>query len=125
MAVRLARVWDLWQPRRQARDFAEGRLVGVEEAGVLVYYVLMLLAIPGLYALRRQRDAALLVLLAPAVVVSVSAVLGYGIPRLRHSFEISLLVLAAAGLVAVQERLGARRRAREPGRLAPSEAHMA
>lgn len=125
MAVRFARVWDLWQPRRQARDFAEGRLVGVEEAGVLVYYVLIGLAIPGLYALRRRRDSVLLVLLAPAVVVSVSAVLGYGIPRLRHAFEISLLVLAAAGLVAVQERLGARRRTRDPRRLPASEAHLA
>jgi hypothetical protein len=124
MVVRLARVWDLWQPRRQARDFAEGRLVGVEQAGVLVYYVLMLLAVPGLYAFRRRRDSLLLVLLAPALAVSVAAVLGYGIPRLRHAFEIPLLVLAAAGLVTVRERRGARRATREPRRLAPSEPHM-
>jgi 4-amino-4-deoxy-L-arabinose transferase-like glycosyltransferase len=120
VAVRLARVWDLWQPRRQARDFAEGRLVGVEEAGVLTYYVLMLFAVAGVYALRR-RDSPWLVLLTPAVVVSVSAAVGYGVPRLRHAFEISLLVLAAAGLVAVQERLGIRRGARDPRALAPSE----
>jgi hypothetical protein len=125
VAVRLARVWDLWQPRRQARDFAEGRLVGVEEAGVLTYYVLMLLAVAGLYALRRRGDSPLLVLLTPAVAVSISAALGYGVPRLRHAFEISLLVLAAAGLVAVQERLGVRSGAREPRALAPSEPYAA
>jgi hypothetical protein len=35
--------------------------------------------------------------------VSVSAVLGYGVPRLRHAFEIPLLVLAAAGILALVE----------------------
>jgi 4-amino-4-deoxy-L-arabinose transferase-like glycosyltransferase len=121
MAVRLLRVWDLWQPRRQARSFAEGRLVGVEEAGVGTYYVLMLIGVVGVLALRRRRDNLLLVLLAPAVVVCVSTAVGYGVPRLRHSFEISLLVLAAAGIVAVQERVAVRRRVRVPQQFAASE----
>jgi hypothetical protein len=37
-------------------------------------------------------------------VVCVSAVVGYGVPRLRHSFEIPLLVLAAVGLQALWAR---------------------
>jgi len=52
----------------------------------------------------------LLVLLAPAVVVSVSAAVGYGVPRLRDSFDVALVVLAAGGLVTVRERIVARRR---------------
>ena len=101
-AVRLLRIWDLWQPRRQVM-FAEGRQRRTEQAGVAVYYLLMVVAAGGVAVLRR-RGASLLVLLAPAVVVCLSAVTGYGVPRLRHSFEIPLLVLAAVGLQALWER---------------------
>jgi 4-amino-4-deoxy-L-arabinose transferase-like glycosyltransferase len=106
-AVRLLRVWDLWQPRRQV-EFAEGRHKGIQEVAVGIWFVLAALAIAGAVALRR-RGAPLLVLLAPAVAVCVGAVLGYGVPRLRHAFEIPLLVLAAAGLLAATEALRARR----------------
>jgi hypothetical protein len=99
--VRFLRVWDLWQPRRQVM-FAEGRQRRVEQAGVAVYFVFLVLGAVGAVALRRH-GVPLLVLLAPAVAVSVSAVLGYGVPRLRHAFEIPLLVLAAAGILALVE----------------------
>jgi 4-amino-4-deoxy-L-arabinose transferase-like glycosyltransferase len=96
-AVRLLRVWDLWQPRRQVM-FAEGRQRRVEQAGVAVYFAFLVLGAVGAVALHR-RGVTLLVLLAPAVAVCIAAVLGYGIPRLRHGFEIPLLVLAAAGIL--------------------------
>jgi hypothetical protein len=96
-AVRLLRVWDLWQPRRQVM-FAEGRQRRVEQAGVAVYFAFVALGALGAVTLHR-RGVTLLVLLAPAVAVCVAAVLGYGIPRLRHGFEIPLLVLAAAGIL--------------------------
>lgn len=103
-AVRLLRVWDLWQPRRQVM-FAEGRQRRVEQAGVVVYGLLALLALGGVGALwRAGRRDALLVLLAPAVAVSVSAVIGYGVPRLRHAFEMPMLVLAAVALAALWDR---------------------
>ncbi len=123
VAIRELRVWDLWQPLRQARNFAEGDLRWVEEVGVVVYYGLMLLAIAGVFALRRRRHSVLLVLLAPAVVVCVSTAIGYGVPRLRHTFEIPLLVLAGAGIIAVQERLASRRRSAAPRSLATTETH--
>lgn len=97
LGVRLLRVWDLYQPRRQVL-FAEGRSIRVTQAGVLVYFALLGLALAGGVALRR-RGVPLLVLLAPAVAVCLAALVGYGVPRLRHSFEIPLLVLAAAGLL--------------------------
>jgi hypothetical protein len=109
-AVRLLRVWDLWQPRRQVQ-FAEGREARVTRAGVVVYFLLCALAIGGALALRR-RGVPLLVLLAPAGAVCVAALIGYGVPRLRHGFEIPLMVLAAAGAVAVLEHREARRRVR-------------
>jgi 4-amino-4-deoxy-L-arabinose transferase-like glycosyltransferase len=107
-AVRFLRVWDLWQPRRQVL-FDEGRQLRMSQAGVAAFFVLCGLAAVGVIALRRRRRP-LLVLLAPALAVSVAAVVGYGIPRLRHAFEIPLLVLAACGIVALAERRAGRRR---------------
>jgi 4-amino-4-deoxy-L-arabinose transferase-like glycosyltransferase len=108
-AVRLLRVWDLWQPRRQV-EFAEGRHRRVQQAGIAVYFLLVVLAFAGIAALLRagaRRE--LLVLLSPVVVVCVTAVAGYGVTRLRHSAELPLVVLAAAGLLLVAERARARR----------------
>lgn len=109
-AVRLLRVWDLWQPRRQVM-FAEGRELRVTRVGLVVYFLLCALAIGGALALHR-RGRPLLILLAPALAVCIAALVGYGVPRLRHGFEIPLMVLAAAGVAAVLERREARRRVR-------------
>ena len=119
--MRELRVWDLWQPRHQAKAFSEGVQIDVAQLGVAAYYVLMLLAIPGLLLLRRRARPLLIVLLSPAVVVIVSTAIGYGVPRLRHSFEIPLTVLAAAGIVSIQERLAVRRRAAKRPPLPASE----
>ncbi len=89
--------------------FAEGREQRVTKAGRGGL-------LPPVRARDRRRAALwrrgrlLLVLLAPAVAVCVAAVFGYGVPRLRHGFEIPLMVLAAAGAVALVERLRERRR---------------
>jgi 4-amino-4-deoxy-L-arabinose transferase-like glycosyltransferase len=108
--LRELRVWDLWQPRRQARTFAEGEQIDVAQAGVAAFWLFAVIAIPGVLALRR-RPPALLILLAPAVVVCVTTAIGYGVPRLRDSFDVALPVLAAAGVLALSERLAERRRA--------------
>ncbi len=81
--MRELRVWDLWQPRHQAKAFSEGEQIDVAQLGVLAYYALMLLAIPGLLLLRRRARPLLIVLLAPAIVVIVSTAIGYGVPRLQ------------------------------------------
>jgi hypothetical protein len=113
--LRELRVWDLWQPRRQARTFAEGEQISVAEAGVAAFWLFALVAIPGVVALRRRRSA-LLVLLSPALVVVVSVAIGYGVPRLRDSFDVALPVLTAAGALAIGRWVAERRQA--PGRLA-------
>ncbi len=76
--------------------FDEGRQQRVSQAGVGVLLPPRARSrVAGALALRR-RGRPLLVLLAPAVAVCVAALVGYGVPRLRHGFEIPLMVLAAA-----------------------------
>jgi 4-amino-4-deoxy-L-arabinose transferase-like glycosyltransferase len=101
--VRVLRTWDLYQPRR-ALDSAEGRAKWAETAGVIAYFLLLPLAIAGAVLLRRRFKAAFLILLAPALLVTVSSAIGYGNPRFRHAFEISIVVLAALALVTLAER---------------------
>lgn len=109
-ALRVLRTWDLYQPRRMVL-FAEGRHIRAEQAGIAVYFVLLALAIYGVVVLRR-RGAPLLVLLSPFVLVTVTSVLSYGIPRFRHAAEIPIVVLAAVGAAALLDRRrGARERA--------------
>jgi 4-amino-4-deoxy-L-arabinose transferase-like glycosyltransferase len=101
--VRVLRTWDLWQPHRQV-ELAEGRARWAETAGVVAYFLLLPLAIGGAVLLWRRDRGAAAILLAPALLVTFSSAIGYGNPRFRHAFEISIVVLASAALVAVAER---------------------
>jgi hypothetical protein len=102
--VRVLRTWDFFRPRQQIElSGQEARDTRVERIGVIVYYPLLALAIWGAVLLRRRRET-LLVLLAPAVMVTIMSFLGYGITRFRMAAEISIVVLAAVALVALVER---------------------
>src|SRR3954467_13341231 len=101
--VRVLRTWDLWQPHRQV-DLAEGRARWAETAGVIAYFLLLPLAAGGAVLLWRRDRGAAAILLAPALLVTISSAIGYGNPRFRHAFEISIVVLAGAAVVAVAER---------------------
>lgn len=105
LAVRALRTWELYQPLEQIQ-FAEGRHRTVVRVGVAWYFALLPLAAFGLLALRGR--APLWLLLAPVALVVITSLLGYGIPRLRHAAEIPLLVFAAAGLLALHERVRSR-----------------
>lgn len=112
-AVRFLRVWDFWQPRRQVQ-FAEGRQKRVEQAGIVMYFLLLPLAVFGFLGLRDRWTR--WILAAPFVVVSITAITGYGVPRLRHAAEIPLVVLAGVAIPNLQARLSERReRRRAPG----------
>jgi len=102
VAVRLLKGWELYQPREQVQ-FAEGRQKDVQRAGILVYYVLAALALYGAVLLRRRGET-LWILLAPAVLVSIASVTGYGFSRLRHAAEFSIVVLAAVAITSLWER---------------------
>jgi 4-amino-4-deoxy-L-arabinose transferase-like glycosyltransferase len=94
-AVRVVRVWGFYQPRRQFN--VTGRRVGVQKAGLVVYYLLLLPAAFGAWRLYRWRRP-LWTLLAPIVVTTLTAAATYGLVRLRQEAEVSLIALAAIGL---------------------------
>ena len=75
----------------------EGRRAWVQQLGAALYFVLIPLAVYGRVLLRRRR-VPLLIVLAPFVTVTVTALLAYGQIRFRHSAELSLVVLAAVAL---------------------------
>jgi 4-amino-4-deoxy-L-arabinose transferase-like glycosyltransferase len=119
--VRILRTVSLYQPRRQVL-FAEGRWIRGEQMAVASFYLLALLSFAGAVSLRRA-GRPLLVLLAPAAVVLITVVLGYGHPRLRHVFEPSLMLMGAAGALWAWDQWrartgGASARARERAKVA-------
>ena len=78
----------------------------VEKAGVLMYYVVALLAIAGAVILRRRRGP-WRILLAPVVLVLFVSITAYGFTRFRVGAEPALIVLAAVTLNAAIDRGGA------------------
>jgi 4-amino-4-deoxy-L-arabinose transferase-like glycosyltransferase len=102
LVVRVLRTWDLYQPRRMVR-FAEGRWIRADQAGTVVYFLLLPFAFAGGWLLRSRRDD-LLLLLAPVALVLLLSLIGYGIPRFRAPAEITIVVLAAVALTHLLER---------------------
>lgn len=105
IAARIGRSFELFRPRQQwaMEAFFEGRDEQVEEAGVLVYYVVALLAIAGAMLLWRRRGP-WRILLSPLVLVVCVSVTGYGFTRFRVGAEPALIVLAAVVLDGVAQR---------------------
>jgi 4-amino-4-deoxy-L-arabinose transferase-like glycosyltransferase len=112
MGVRVLRTWDLFQPRRQAAlaSVLEGRPLRFEQAGIAVYLVLLVLAVAGAVSLRR-RPRVLAVLLAPALLVTLSSAISYGFTRFRAGAEPMVVLLAAVALLALADRVRERRSA--------------
>jgi 4-amino-4-deoxy-L-arabinose transferase-like glycosyltransferase len=112
IAARLGRSFELYRPREQwtMEGFYEGRNLKVEEAGVLTYYVVVLLAVVGALALRRRRGP-WGVLLAPVIVVAFVSITAYGFTRFRVAAEPGLIVLAAVAIDVLLKRWRSRRRA--------------
>ena len=100
MGVRLLRVWDFFRPGQQADyELLEGRSETASRMGLAVYYPLLLLAVAGAVLVRRRRWP-LWPLLAFPVMVTVTAVLIYGVTRFRFAAEPALCVLAAVAVAA-------------------------
>jgi hypothetical protein len=112
IAARVGRTWELYRPRQQWRieHFFEGRNLRIEQAGVLMYYLLAGLAVYGAVLLHRRREP-LRILIAPAVLVTLISIVGYGFTRFRIAADISIVVLAAVSLEVLAARLLQRMRA--------------
>lgn len=95
VAARLARVWSLWQPDQMATlNVGEGRPRTVSWMATVGWWLLAPAAAWGLWVLRR-RGGPFLVLVAPFVTVTATAVLTYGIPRFRLPAEVAAVALVA------------------------------
>jgi 4-amino-4-deoxy-L-arabinose transferase-like glycosyltransferase len=111
----ISRYWDL-RPPGQAIDEAkfDGRSTKVRGIGMLMYYPLLILAVVGLWRLRRRREIVLPLLAAVVLVAIVFMIIGA--TRYRAPFE-PVLVILACSLLAPRERLvhGQRSTERESG----------
>jgi 4-amino-4-deoxy-L-arabinose transferase-like glycosyltransferase len=133
--ARVGRVWSLYAPGQMVDYSAgavdtcradqeapcpgEGREAWAAWAGTVMFWLLLAPAVLGVVALRRAgAGLALLPLLMTFVVVTITAVLFYGLVRFRVPAEVALVVLAAAGLDDGWSRL-------RPGSQAPAPAATA
>ena len=111
MGARFLRVWDLFKPGQQASyEKLEGRSETASRLGLAAYYPLLLLAVAGAVLVRR-RAWPLWPLLAFPVMVSITAVLTYGVTRFRFAAEPALCVLAAVAVAAAASAMKRRVRA--------------
>jgi asparagine N-glycosylation enzyme membrane subunit Stt3 len=98
--ARLGRVADVYRPFENARYSAsEGRRGNVAIAGLLTYWACLPFALIGGVVLWRRNRAAMRILLAPFLVVIVTAIYAWGAVRFRAIAEPSIIVLAAIGIV--------------------------
>ncbi len=104
--AREGRMWNLFGQRTDL-SYASlgGRNFAVGQAGLAMYFVLLMLAVPGLVGLRR-RGMLVLPLLTPFVLVAIAAATTWGFSRYRVAAEIPLAVLAAAGIQVLLARTG-------------------
>ena len=109
---RVLRTWDLYEPSAQAHG--DGRDYNVAVVGTWLYLLVLLpLGIWGAVRMYRRRKP-LLVLLSPFVVATVSAALTWGLTRLRHPADLTLLVFDAVALSAAWDALRTRERRKGP-----------
>ncbi len=102
-AVRFLRLWGFYDPLNQTNF--DGRQRGLQEAGLYAFWPLLVGGVSGGVVLwRRRQRTALAVLLAPPVVASATAVATYGLLRLRHIAEVSLVILAGVALGRLRRR---------------------
>jgi len=120
-AARVGRVWSVYAPGQMVDYSAgavdsctveqdgpcpgEGREAWAGWAGTVMFWLLAPLGVVGTVALKRRGAGLdLLPLLMTFVVVTITAVLFYGLVRFRVPAEVALVVLAAAGVDALLSR---------------------
>jgi len=116
-AVVVARMARTWGVRDVLSPVAEGRHLGTQSVGNVVWLAALLPGgVAGAVVLaRRRRTVELLLLLAPIVAANAVTVIGFGMLRFRHPMELATVVLTAVALTALL-----RRRAGDAGE-APAE----
>lgn len=105
-AVVVARMARTWGVRDVLSPVAEGRHLGTQSVGNVVWLAALLPGgVTGAVVLaRRRRTVELLLLLAPIVAATAVTVLGFGMLRFRHPMELATVVLTAVALTALLPR---------------------
>lgn len=109
MLARVGRMWDLYRPAQNVRfnDQLEGRGHRASQVGLAMYYLLVPLAVVGAASLWR-RGVTLIPLIAPMLVITVTAALAFGTTRYRIPADVALVVLAGVGGAGLVGRWGRR-----------------
>jgi 4-amino-4-deoxy-L-arabinose transferase-like glycosyltransferase len=94
VAARVGRAWEVYQP---FQGLADVRSDWTRRFAVFSFYALLPIAVLGLLELRRQ-SIPLSPFLAQAVLVTLTAALGYGLWRLRLSLDVAAITLAGVTL---------------------------
>lgn len=105
IAARVGRVWNVYKPRETVwYNQGEGREAWASWAAAGGFYLLVPLSVAGAVVLRRRRSAPLIPLLATFVIVTLVAMLFYGLARFRVPSEVAMVVLAGVALDAAASR---------------------
>jgi hypothetical protein len=103
-AARFGRAFSFFQPFQTNA----GRSPGWQNAGVVMYWLLLPLAAFGLLTLYRRRTP-MWPIVAPILMVAITTVVFYGFLRFRQPAEISIVVLAGVAIDALWSRRQDRR----------------
>jgi hypothetical protein len=117
VTARVGRAWWVFNPRQTLHQNTEPDEHAAANAWLISYFLLLALAIPGAFALRR-RGVAIFPLMTILVSVSISVATTFGTAKYRSPGEIVLIVLAAA---AIDQGWAAVRRRRSREEVSPLE----
>jgi len=110
-AARVGRLWDVYAPFQNAtfNDVSEGRGRLPSLMGLWYYWALLPFAALGGYTMVK-RGIALSPIIALAAVVTLTAMVSFGVTRYRVPADVGLVIVAAIGIDAFAVRLRQRRR---------------
>lgn len=109
-AIRFLRVWNLYNTEEgwNIERLIEGRTQFVAVSGTISLWLSMIASVWGVFVLRRRR-VPVYPLLAVVILVTVTAVIFYGVVRFRVPADVVLVVLSAVAAADVVDRIRRRR----------------
>lgn len=118
VAARLGRIWSVYRPFQMNEIAqAEGRPIWASNAGLVMFWVLLPLAVRGVVVMRRGRTT-LVPLVGPLAAACVTGAAFYGVLRFRTVAELSVVVLAAVAIRAGRSGADGAEASSEGGRTA-------
>jgi hypothetical protein len=109
--AREGRAWGVFAPGPQLQfDLSDGHVRSFDQAGQVLYWVLLPVTVLGVVVLARRSWQRFVVVAAPLVVVMMTVGVFYGSTRMRVTAEPSLAAFAAAGVMWLVATVRARQR---------------